>query len=67
MESLRTLKQDKAIGEDDIAPVFEMIPGKKVESDQFSQHLTRLFNTIIRYTSFPDEWKTDRRIPIFKA
>ena len=65
--SLKALKPDKAIGLDDIAPLFLMIPGEEVKSDSFTLVLTQLFNLIFESGDFPDEWKIDRRLPFFKA
>jgi len=61
------LQENKAIGLDDIAPLFLMDPtGAELKSDDFTHILTQLFNIVFKSGIYPNEWKWDRRVPLFK-
>ena len=59
--ALHSLKKGKAIGIDDIAPVFLID-----ETDTLLSGLQRIFNKAFFSGSFPQNWKSDRRIPLYK-
>jgi len=60
--ALRTLKSGKASGLDDIPPEF-----LKDRSSTLVRALTLVFNEVLDSGNFPKQWKTDKRIPLYKS
>jgi len=60
--ALKTLKSGKASGLDDIPPEF-----LKDKSNTLVRALTILFNEVLNSGNFPNQWKTDKRIPLYKS
>ena len=67
LSAMKILKDGKAIGLDDIAPLFIMNPKGEEEHDEVIENLTFLFNIIFETSYYPLEWKSDRRIIIYKS
>ena len=61
-KALKTISPGKATGLDDIPPAL-----LSDRSTVLAQALVLAFSEILRSGEFPQEWKTDRRIPIYKS
>jgi len=59
--ALKQLSPNKATGLDDISPAFLCD-----RSDELVHALTLVFNDLLRSGKFPKQWKTDRRVALYK-
>ena len=59
--ALKQVSPNKSMGLDDISPAFLCD-----RSDELVQALTLVFNDVLSSGQFPKQWKTDRRIALYK-